>query len=208
MESIKTTLLDALLEKNVVKFGEYYLKSGQKSPIYIDLRGLISSPNILSLAAEALCSKIKELNIEFDYVVGVPYAALPLATLVCDRLQKPMLMRRKYAKSYGTKKLIEGEYKNGGKCLIVEDVVVHGDSIAETVKVLNDEGLKCIEAIAVLDRMQGGSENLKNNGVRLSSVLTLECLLNYMISKKLIDEEKKKYIFDELAKPFISVEQH
>uniref|UniRef100_A0A0N5B6F2 Uridine 5'-monophosphate synthase n=1 Tax=Strongyloides papillosus TaxID=174720 RepID=A0A0N5B6F2_STREA len=202
MEIVRTKLLEALLERNVVKFGEYYLKSGQKSPIYIDLRGLISSPKILSLAAESLCSQIKESNIQFDYVVGVPYAALPLATLVCDRLEKPMLMRRKQAKSYGTKKLIEGEYKSGGKCLIVEDVVVAGESIAETVEVLKNEGLECVDAIAVLDRMQGGTENLEKINVHLTPVLTLEYLLDYMISKNLIDQGKKQYIFDELAKPF------
>uniref|UniRef100_A0A0K0EML6 Uridine 5'-monophosphate synthase n=1 Tax=Strongyloides stercoralis TaxID=6248 RepID=A0A0K0EML6_STRER len=204
MENVRSNLLEALLERNVVKFGEYFLKSGQKSPIYIDLRGLISSPKILSLTAEAICSQIVESKLQFDYIVGVPYAALPLATLVCDRLGIPMLMRRKEAKSYGTKKLIEGEYKVGGRCLIVEDVVVAGESIADTVDVLNNEGLECSNAITVLDRMQGGAENLHKKNINLTSVLTLEYLLDYMISKNLIDESKKKNIFDELNKPFPS----
>ncbi|VDK22509.1 unnamed protein product [Anisakis simplex] len=74
-------LLQELHKRDVFKLGEFVLKSGLKSPIYIDLRVLISSPKILRLAADCVCDKIRSLGLKFDYIVGVPYAALPIATV-------------------------------------------------------------------------------------------------------------------------------
>uniref|UniRef100_A0A0N5B6F1 Uridine 5'-monophosphate synthase n=1 Tax=Strongyloides papillosus TaxID=174720 RepID=A0A0N5B6F1_STREA len=194
-------LLDALMQKDVVKLGDFVLKSGLKSPIYIDLRPLISTPNILSLAASALVDLIKESNVEYDYIVGVPYAALPVATLVCEKLNKPMLMKRKEVKSYGTKKLIEGIYKSGGKCLIVEDVVTSGMSIQETVDALKNEGLICEDVFAVLDRQQGGCQNLKKNGILLRTCVNMENILDYLMDKNVIDNNKKDDIKRMLSNP-------
>lgn len=78
-----------------------------------------------------------------------------------------MLLKRKEAKAYGTKKLIEGKYEAGKRALIVEDVVSTGASIIETVYVLRAEGLVVEDVICVLDRGQGGLEKLEKYGIRL-----------------------------------------
>ncbi|CEF62977.1 Uridine 5'-monophosphate synthase [Strongyloides ratti] len=197
-------LLDALMQKDVVKLGDFVLKSGLKSPIYIDLRPLISTPNILSLAADALVNLIKGSNADYDYIVGVPYAALPVATLVCEKLNKPMLMKRKEVKAYGTKKLIEGIYKRGGKCLIVEDVVTSGMSIQETVDALEKEGLVCRDVFAVLDRQQGGSEKLLKNKIILKTCVNMDNILEYLINKGTIDNKRR----DDIKRMLDNPEKH
>lgn len=109
-----------------------------------------------------------------------------------------MLVRRKEQKAYGTKKLIEGVIKKGDKCLIVEDVVTTGSSILETVNDLRKEGLDVNETIVVLDREQGGVENLAEQGIKMHSLFTMSSLLKILFEGKCIDQATvdsvKKYI--------------
>lgn len=88
-----------------------------------------------------LLNFVDEQKIEYKHICGVPYTALPIATLLSIKQQKPMLIRRKEAKAYGTKKLIEGKYCAGDSCLIIEDIITSGSSILETVADLRGEGI-------------------------------------------------------------------
>ncbi|VDL72136.1 unnamed protein product [Nippostrongylus brasiliensis] len=198
----KEQLFDALYEMQVFRMGEYYLKSGQMTPIYIDLRRIISRPKTLHMAAQALCNSITAMDLKFDCVVGVPYAALPLATHVSAILDVPMLMKRKETKSYGTKQTIEGVFIPGNTALLIEDVVTSGDSIRETAEALREEGLKVTHAIAVLDRQQGATEKLSGANIDFLSVLTMDMILDGMISKNEITAQRKQEIIDHLKAPF------
>lgn len=119
-------------------------------------------------------------DLQYDHVCGVPYTALPIATLLSVKARRSMLMRRKETKAYGTKKSIEGHYKNGQKCLIIEDVVTSGSSVLETVKDLRKEGLVVTNTIVILDREQGGSENLTANDVETKSLFTMSRLMEIL----------------------------
>lgn len=141
---------------------------------------------------------IKEHNLSAKHVCGVPYTALPLATLVSVQQNIPMLVRRKEAKAYGTKKLIEGIYSAGDTCLIVEDIVTSGSSVLDTVKDLTSEGIVVTDAVVVVDREQGGAGNIAKHSVRMHSLFTLSFLLNTLleagkISRDIV-ESVAKYI--------------
>ena len=106
---------------NGIKFGSFELKNGITSPIYFDLRVIISKPKLLREMARILWKRVVVESIEKpDLLCGVPYTALPLATLISNETEIPMLIRRKEVKNYGTKKIIEGSFENGNDCLIIE----------------------------------------------------------------------------------------
>lgn len=109
-----------------------------------------------------------------------------------------MLIRRKEAKSYGTKKLIEGKYGEGENCLIIEDVVTTGSSILETSADLQAEKLVIEDAIVVVNREQGGVENIAKRGIKMHSLFTLSYLLETLKAADKIEasmvESVREYI--------------
>ncbi|CAH2304991.1 Uridine 5 -monophosphate synthase [Pelobates cultripes] len=111
-----------------------------------------------------------------------------------------MLIRRKEAKAYGTKQLVEGTISPGDTCLVIEDVVTSGSSVLETAEILRREGLQVTDAIVLVDREQGGSEKLAENGIRLHSVCTLTQLMEILHTLGAVSEgtvqEVKEFIRD------------
>lgn len=111
-----------------------------------------------------------------------------------------MLMRRKEAKSYGTKKLIEGHFKPGDKCLIIEDVITSGSSVLETAKDLREQGLVANKVIVVVDRQQGGEANLNNNNVQVKSLFTVTTIIEILLKNNKITQEVAENVKSYFAK--------
>ncbi|ELR19526.1 orotidine 5'phosphate decarboxylase [Acanthamoeba castellanii str. Neff] len=159
-------LILQLHEIGAVKLGNFKLKSGVMSPIYVDLRVLPSHPRVLERVVDSMWRCLtasvgeQEARKRFTHVCGVPYGALPFAAAIAIKHQVPMVICRKEAKDYGTKSLVEGVFKKDEKVLILEDVITSGISIQETSTNLRSAGLTVEEAVVFLDRQQGGRQRL------------------------------------------------
>ncbi len=171
---MKQQFIEKLIQLEFVKFGTFQLKSGKESNIYFDIRNIISYPEVI----KQLTVLLNEKTINVDRICGVPYGALSMATALSLQTNIPQILKRKEAKSYGGKKLIDGNFNKGDKVLLIEDVVTSGISLIETITELENAGLVIEKILVVLDRQEGGVELLKQKGYVVESILTKEELLN------------------------------
>jgi len=177
----------ALVDANVMKFGKFVLASGAESPVYVDIRVVPSYPASFQIIISELAKTIEKMDI--DVIAGAETAGIPLAAALALNLNKPMVYVRKRPKGYGTDSKIEGILNKGQKVVLIDDMMTNGGSklkFIDGIRVADAE----IENIAiVLDREQGGSEILAENGVTVHSLITLRNMLDYMKQKELVDEE-------------------
>jgi uridine monophosphate synthetase len=188
MNNSVAKLADALLEAGCIKFGKFTLKSGLKSPIYIDLRQIISYPTMLKQIGAAYLPILKKL--EFKRIAGLPYAAIPIATAISLQGGYPMIYPRKEVKQYGTKAEIEGEYTPGETVVVIDDLATTGGSKFEAIEKLTGAGLVVKDVVVLIDRQSGAKEALEQAGFRLHAVLTLTGLLDYWKKNGKVPKQK------------------
>ena len=126
------SLVEGLLSMGCIQFGEFTLKSGLVSPIYIDLRRLVAFPGWMTQVADAYIRQLNQL--EFDHIAGLPYAALPIATAISLQGNYPMIYPRKDVKDYGTAAAIEGIYHPGETVAVIDDLATTGGSKFEAIE--------------------------------------------------------------------------
>jgi len=194
---MKKDIAIALHEIGAVKFGEFKLKSGIMSPIYIDLRLLISYPKVLKLISSEMIGIAKKLK--FDVIAGIPYTALPIATAISLETDWPMVYARKEVKDYGTKKKLEGVYAEGDTALIIDDLITTGDSKFETIEPFQAAGLKIKDFVVLVDREQGGKRILEEKGYNLHSVIGINELLDILKGEGRLDDVNYKKAKDFIA---------
>lgn len=188
----KTAIIDDLIAIGAVKFGEFVLKSGIKSPIYLDLRLIISYPDLLNKIAAALVEISRDLS--FQRIAGIPYTALPIATAFSLQSGIPMIYARKEVKDYGTAKQVEGIWKEGETVLVVDDLITDGGSKLETFATFETQGLKISDVVVLIDREQGGKERLEKDGYHLFSIISIFEILDRMKETNQIAESEYQNI--------------
>ena len=191
-----STLADGLLSAGCIKFGDFTLKSGLQSPIYIDLRQIITYPKLLAQIGAAYLPILKTLK--FDRLAGLPYAAIPIATAISLQGSYSMIYPRKEVKTYGTKAEIEGEFHAGETVVIIDDLATTGGSKFEAIEKLTGAGLIVKDVIVLIDRQSGAKELLEQAGFKLHAVLTISTLLDYWEKTGKVEkhnmEETRKFL--------------
>jgi orotate phosphoribosyltransferase len=187
-------LADTLWKLGAIEFGDFTLgQTAVHSPVHVNLRLLISKPSALQRAARVIRDEVaarqRMLNPQvapFQLVAGVPYGGLHLATALSLTAKVPLIYLHPRQPE---KAEIEGLYKPGQTVLVVDDLVTGGHSIVDAIERLVDAGLNVRDAVVLVDRQQGGRQYLKEHGINLISLLTLEVALNYLMSSEKISEE-------------------
>lgn len=181
------SLARGLYEARCVQFGDFTLHSGAHSPIYIDLRLLVSYPNLLMDVARAYARLLEPLR--YDRIAAIPYAALPIGAAVSLHTGAPMIYPRREVKAYGTQRQIEGLYNPGEHVVLLDDLVTSGASKVTAMQPLLAEGLVVEDIIVLIDRQQGGTEDLTRQGYRVHAALTLRELLESLERQQLVSVE-------------------
>ena len=188
-------LAEELWKLDAIEFGDFTLgRTAVHSPVYINLRRLISNPKALSRCAKIIGDELKTLmsmrnpHVQpFSLVAGVPFGGLHVATAFSLAHQTPMI----YIHPPSTDKadVIEGIYVRGQTCLIIDDLITGGGSILQTAATLTEAGLVVRDAVTLIDRQEGGKAALRAAGINLVSILTLEQIVTYVMSAGHISED-------------------
>ncbi|MBM3190495.1 MAG: orotidine-5'-phosphate decarboxylase, partial [Chloroflexi bacterium] len=133
-------LARALHEAGCVQFGDFTLHSGAHSPVYVDLRRLVTYPKTLARVARAYADLLRPLT--YQRIAAIPYAALPIGAAVALQTGDPLIYPRRETKSYGTRRPIEGVYAPGETAVVLDDLISSGESKLEAVAALEAEGLR------------------------------------------------------------------
>jgi uridine monophosphate synthetase len=189
----------ALADIGAIQFGEFTLASGQKSPIYIDLRLLASHPRVLRQAARAYAAPLRDV-LALDgtppdlCLAAIPYAALPIGTAVALELDLPLIYPRKETKAHGTARQIEGAFRPGQRAVVLDDLITTGSSKRQAITPLEEAGLVVQDVVVLIDREQGGAEELAEAGYRLHAVLRLGEMLDTLVEAGRIDARQRQAV--------------
>ena len=177
----KTQIIANLKNTDFIKKGTFLLKSGIISNFYVDIKSIFSEPEIMHDISNLLYIKImdyleeKNISIENVAICGLPYAGIPFASFISLAYKIPLVLLRKERKSYGTKKMIEGNLENKTTLIIIDDILTTGTSILESIEEFAEYKLN-IAAFIVLDREEQRDFNEKlliNTLDRVDSLFTL-----------------------------------
>jgi uridine monophosphate synthetase len=174
-EPMDQLILD-LFDIGCLLFGEYVQASGAVFNYYVDLRQIISDPNLFHRVLHAYAGCMAELA--FDRIAGIPYGSLPTATGLSLLLHKPLIYPRKEVKAHGARRLIEGDFEEGDLVVVVDDILITGGSVLEGIAKLESSGLVVHDVVVFLDH--GGDhdrharERLAAAGYRCHAVLDIE----------------------------------
>lgn len=188
-------LARALWDSGGIMFGDFDLGATLGSPVYINVRRLIAHPWALRRIGELLNDETRMLGgmlrptiAPFELIAGVPMGGLHAATAFSLSSNVPMIYVHPSSQIRHVAEEIEGAYYPGQTVILVDDLMTRGGSLSETADLLRSAGLMVQDAFVLIDRGAGGVERLRREGINVHSLLTLQGLLNYLLTRELITE--------------------
>ena len=162
-------LILQLYDIGCIQFGEFVQASGATFPYYIDLRTIISHPQVFEQVLNAYANILQTLT--FDRIAGIPYGSLPTATGLGLRLNYPMIFPRKEVKAHGTRRLVEGQFQDGETVVLIDDVLITGKSVLEGIEKLQSVGLVVKDVVVLIDHEGDVNQKLECQGYQAHAVL-------------------------------------
>ncbi len=205
MEKFRKEFLDLCIKEEIMKFGDFTLKSGRSSPYFFNAGGFDTGSTLIQLG-RFFARNISASGIDFDVLFGPAYKGIPLAAAIAigfeleEGRRVPFTYNRKEAKKHG-----EGGHLVGapleGRILIVDDVISAGTSIRESVDIIQAAGAELAGVAVALDRQERGvgqraasTEVAEKFGAPVISIANLETLINYIAEERQDIQLRKRIV--------------
>ena len=169
-------ILDIAHEVGALLHGEFTLTSGKKSAHYFDGKRLTLSPEGACWVGKVVFDELAQIDV--DAIGGVAIGGYPIVTAVAlvshlEGKPIPSFIVRQEPKEHGTRRQVEGHLEEGSKVAIVDDVITTGGSVSRAIKAVEEAGCKVVKVIVIVDRHEGGSDKLKDEGYDFTGIINL-----------------------------------
>lgn len=201
MNKLKKQFIEFTLEHQILRFGNFSLKSGRQSPYFFNT-GLCNTGELLTELANFYSQSLINNNVDYDFIFGPAYKGITLSTSISHSLYvshgiiKPFCFNRKEAKKHGETGIFVG-IQPKGKALIVDDVVSSGKSITESIGLLSDHGAAASSVMVAFDRMELGKDQRASIEISekfklpILSIITLDDIIEFLKNKKMMSDQLK-----------------
>ncbi|MGK7945078.1 MAG: bifunctional orotidine-5'-phosphate decarboxylase/orotate phosphoribosyltransferase [Microcystaceae cyanobacterium] len=188
-------LILQLYDLGCLLFGDYVQSSGATFSYYVDLRQIISNPQVFHQVLKAYADILESLT--FDRIAGIPYGSLPTATGLSLMLNYPMIYPRKEVKAHGTRRLIEGIFEAGETVVVIDDILITGNSIVKGAEKIESAGLVVKDMVVFIDHGAGVKDRIRGKGYNAYSVLTISEITETLYDAKRINKEQYDCLIQE-----------
>ncbi|OOE35164.1 orotate phosphoribosyltransferase [Salinivibrio kushneri] len=191
MKAYQRQFIEFALEREVLKFGEFTLKSGRKSPYFFNA-GLFNTGRDLAKLGEFYAAALMDAGIDYDVLFGPAYKGIPIATTTAVALathhdvDTPYCFNRKEAKDHGEGGNLVGSALSG-RVMLVDDVITAGTAIRESMTLIQAQGAQLAGVLVAIDRQERGQGELsaiqeveRDFGCQVVSIISLADLVTYL----------------------------
>jgi len=208
MQEFQKNFLNFVIQHEILRFGEFTLKSGRVSPYFFNA-GLFNTGEKLSFLASCYADAIIDAKIEYDVLFGPAYKGIPLATAtsmaLADKhnINKPYCFNRKEAKAHGERGSIVGTQLSGD-VLLVDDVITAGTAVREAAEIISSNGAHLNGIAVAMDRQEKGTGSLsaiqeieQRYQIKVVSIISLHDIVDYLMAFE--NEQLQHYLDAVLA---------